>query len=147
MSAFVSTVTVTDAQLSSAPQLEPAFEHLLRKTSVHERVISILRVNEVVVDRDTFVNMFDSEAALKEGAADLGFNLTSGGLSHKREFARVVTVWKTAKVMADTKLQAFEGSRRSDHSSSVRLDVDSGRVQTEIRFSHFRRTTSLPVDV
>ena len=58
-----------------------------------------------MVDRDTFVNMFDSEAALKEGAADLGFNLTSGGLSHKREFARVVTVRKNAKVMADTKLQ------------------------------------------
>ena len=40
-----------------------------------------------MVDRDTLVNVFDSEAALKEGAADPGFSLTSGGLSHKREFA------------------------------------------------------------
>ena len=28
-----------------------------------------------------------------------------GGLPHKREFARVVTAWKSAKVMAETKLQ------------------------------------------
>ena len=32
-------------------------------------------------------------------------DLASGGLPHKREFARVVTVWKTAKVMAETKLE------------------------------------------
>ena len=79
MSGFVSSVAVADAQLSTAPQLEPAVEHLLRNSAAHESVISILRVNEVV-DRDTFVNMFDSVAAVKEGAADLGFNLTSGGL-------------------------------------------------------------------
>ena len=87
-----------------APQLEPAFEHLLRNSSVHESVIGTLRVN-AITDRDTFVNMFDSEAALKEGASDLGFDLTTGGLPHKREFARVVTSWKTAKVMSKTKLQ------------------------------------------
>ena len=81
----------SDAQLSTTPQLELAFEHLLRNSAVDESVISILRVNEVV-DRDTFVNMFDTETALKDGAAD-------------REFARVVTAWKTAKVMAETKLQ------------------------------------------
>ena len=49
--------------------------------------------------------MFDSETSLKDGAADLGFNLSTGGLPDKREFARVVTAWKTAKVMSDTNLQ------------------------------------------
>ena len=49
--------------------------------------------------------MFDSESTLKDGAADLGTNLSGGGLPHKREFARVVTAWKTAKVMAETKIQ------------------------------------------
>ena len=87
-----------------APQLEPAFEHMLRNSSVHESVISILRANSIV-DRDTFVNMYDSESTLKEGASDLGFDLATGGLPHKREFARIVTAWKTAKVMAETKLQ------------------------------------------
>ena len=62
----------TDEQLAAAPQLEPAFEHLLRNSSTHESVINTLRVNEVV-DRDTFVNMFDSESSLKDGASDLGF--------------------------------------------------------------------------
>ena len=84
---------------SSSPRLST-----LRNSSVHESIISTLRVN-AITDRDTFVNMFDSEAALKEGASDLGFDLTSGGLPHKREFARVVTSWKTAKVMSETKLQ------------------------------------------
>ena len=69
----------------------------------HESVINTLRLNEVT-DRDTFVNMFDSETALKDGASDLGFVLVAGGLPHKREFARVVTAWKTAEVMAETKI-------------------------------------------
>ena len=95
MAAFTSTISIPASQLSDAPQLEPAFEHLLRNSSVHKSVIGTLRVN-AITDRDTFVNMFDSEAALKEGASDLGFDLTTGGLPHKREFARVVTSWKTA---------------------------------------------------
>ena len=104
MAAFTSTISIPAAQLADAPQLEPAYEHLLRNSSVHESVIGTLRVN-AITDRDTFVNMFDSEAALKEGASDLGFDLTMGGLPHKREFARVVTSWKTAKIMSETKLQ------------------------------------------
>ena len=99
MAVFNSSVVITDAQLVGAPQLEPAFEHMLRNSSVHESVISILHAN-AIVDRDTFVSMYDSESSLKEGAADL-----AGGLSHKREFARIATAWKTAKVMAETKLQ------------------------------------------
>ena len=59
-------MVITDAQLVDAPQLEPAFEHMLRNSSVHESVISILRAN-AIVDRDTFVNMYDSESSLKEG--------------------------------------------------------------------------------
>ena len=43
MSGFVSTVSAADAHLSTAPQLEPAFEHLLRNSAAHESVISILR--------------------------------------------------------------------------------------------------------
>ena len=102
MANFTSTITYTDEQIASAPPLEPAFEHLRNSTT--QSVISTLRVNGVT-DRETFDKMFDSETALKEGTSDLGFNLTSGGLPLKREFARVVTAWKTAKIMAETKLQ------------------------------------------
>ena len=87
MKAFNSTIAIAADQLATAPQLEPAFEHLLRNSIVHESVIGVLRINSVT-DRDTFVNMFDSEAALKDGASDLGFDLSTGGLPHKREFAR-----------------------------------------------------------
>ena len=93
----------TRSSSSKSPQFEPAFEHLLRNSNVHEITISTLRIN-AITDRDTFVH-FDSEAALEDGASDLGFDLTAGGLPHKREFARVVTSWKTAKIMAETKLQ------------------------------------------
>ena len=103
MAVFNSSVVITDAQLVDAPELEPAFEHMLRNSSVHESVISILRANSIVV-RDAFVNMYDSESSLKEEAGDLGFDLATGGLPQKREFARIVTAWKTAKVMAETKL-------------------------------------------
>ena len=95
------TIAIAADQLATAPQLEPAFEHLLRNSTVHESVIGV----HSITDRDTFVNMFDPETALKDGASDLGFDLSTGGLSHKREFARVVTSWKTAKVMSETKLQ------------------------------------------
>ena len=89
MAAFNSTTTFTDDQLNAAPPMEPAFEHLLWDATVHESVIGTLRVN-AVTDRETFVNMYYAEAALKEGASDLGFNLATGGLPHKREFARVL---------------------------------------------------------
>ena len=64
--AFTSKITITAEQLAAAPQLEPAFEHLLRNSSTHESVISTLRANGVV-DRDTFVNMFLTEEAVRLG--------------------------------------------------------------------------------
>ena len=118
MAAFTSTIGVIAEQPANSPQLEPAFEHLLRNSNVHVSIISTLRVN-AVTDRDTFVNMFDSEAALKDGASDLGFDLTAGGLAHKRDFARVVTSWKTAKIMAETKLQT--GAVAKAHGMPVTL--------------------------
>ena len=134
MAAFTSSISIPSAQLADAPQLEPAFEHLLRNSSVHESVISTLRVN-AITDRDIFVNMFDSEAALKEGASDLGFDLTSGGLPHKREFARVVTSWKTAKVMSETKLQT-DAVARAHGVPVTLLPCDWTSLVTEFKNKH-----------
>ena len=94
MSVLNSAISYTAKQLTDAPSLE--------LSSTHESVINTLRVN-AVTDSETFVYMFESETALKDGAADLGFDLVSGGLLHKREFARVVTAWITATVMAETR--------------------------------------------
>ena len=134
MAAFTSSISIPAAQLADAPQLEPAFEHLLRNSSVHESVISTLRVN-AITDRDTIVNMFDSEAVLKEGASDLGFDLTSGGLPHKREFARVVTSWKTAKVMSETKLQT-DAVARAHGVPVTLLPCDWTSLVTEFKNMH-----------
>ena len=89
---FISTISFTDEQIAAATSPRSGI-----RTVTHESIITTLRVNEVM-DRDTFVNMFDSETALEEGAADLGIDMTSGGLPHKREFARVVAAWKTSMV-------------------------------------------------
>ena len=62
----------TAEQIANAPSLEPAFEHLLRNSSAHESVIHTLRVNSIT-DRE-----------------DLGFDLSCGGVPHKREFAHQV---------------------------------------------------------
>ena len=90
MAAFTSTISIPAAQLAGAPQLELVFEHLLHNSSVHESVLGTLRVN-AITDRDTFVNMFNCEAALKEGASDFRIRPDYGGVPHKREFTRVVT--------------------------------------------------------
>ena len=82
--------------------------------------------------RDTFVLMFDSEAALKDGASDLEFDLTAGGLPHKREFARVVTSWKTAKVMAETKLQT-DAVARAHGLPVALLPCDWTSILSELR--------------
>ena len=131
MSASNSSISVTDAQLATASSREPAFEHMLRSSTVNESVIAILRVNEVV-DRDTFVNMYDFKASLNEGAADLGFNFATGGLPHKREFARVVTAWKTAKVMAETKLQT-DAVARAHGVPVTLLPCDWTSIMTEFK--------------
>ena len=135
MAAFTSTIAIAADQLATAPQkLEPAFEHLLRNSTVHESVIGVLRINSIT-DRDTFVNMFDSEAALKDGASDLGFDLSTGGLPHKREFARVVTSWKTAKVMSETKLQT-DAVARAHGVPVTLLPCDWTSLLTEYKNKH-----------
>ena len=105
MAAFTSTVFYSCCPACRLRRnLNPPLSTFYATAQFTRVLFQTLRVN-AITDRDTFVNMFDSKAALKEGASDLGFDLTSGGLPHKREFARVVTSWKTAKVMSETKLQ------------------------------------------
>ena len=43
MATFTSKLTYTAEQLAVAPQLEPAFEHLVRNSMTHESVINTLR--------------------------------------------------------------------------------------------------------
>ena len=134
----------TADQVANSPPLEPAFEHLLRNASVHESVIDTLRV-KAITDRESFVNMFDAEAALKERSSDLGFNLSTGGLPHKREFTRVVSAWKTAKVMAETKLQT-DAIARAHGVPVTLLPCDWISILTEFKkmLAHTSQTIDCP---
>ena len=75
------------------------------------------------------------KATLKQGAADLGTDLVAGGLAHKREFARVVTAWKTAKVMSETKLQT-DALARAHGVPVTLLPADWTAVMTEFKNKH-----------
>ena len=105
MAASCSIVTFTDEQRASAPDMEPAFENLLRNLSVDESIITALQVN-MIADRETFVGLVDTEAGFMKNAPDFGIDLENGGVAHKREMSRLITAWKHARVAAETKLQA-----------------------------------------
>ena len=113
---------------------------------LYTKVSLTLCVSTLLLDRETFVNMFNAEAALKDGASDLGFNLSTGGLPHKREFARVVSAWKTAKVMAETKVQTDAVARA--HGVPVTLlpsdwTFHSYGVQEKVWLTHRRRSIAV----
>ena len=65
------------------PDLERAFENLLRTLNVDESLINALRIN-MITDRETFIGLDDSEAGFKSIGPDLGIDLTNGGLAHKK---------------------------------------------------------------
>ena len=60
MAVFRRTMTFTDEQKASAPDLELAFENLLRTLNVDEALITALKVNKIN-DRETFVGLDDTD--------------------------------------------------------------------------------------
>ena len=104
MAVFRSTLTFTEDQLATAPDLEPAFENLLRTLNVDESLIKALRIN-MITDRETFIGLDDTEAGFKSIGPDLGIDLTNGGLAHKREMSRLISAWKQARLASEAKQQ------------------------------------------
>ena len=86
MAEVSSTLTFTDEQIAFAPDLEPAFENLLRTLNVDEALITALKVS-MINDRETFVGLDETEAGFKNNAPDLGIDLVNGGLAQKREMS------------------------------------------------------------
>ena len=64
--------------MSRKPQRRTWNGHSNTSFAAHGSIITALRVNEIT-DRDTFVNMFDSEKGLSSSAADLGANMSGKG--------------------------------------------------------------------
>ena len=103
---FQATLSFTDAGKAAAPSMEAALENLLRNASIAESVIWALRINEIT-DCEVFSSLDSPEDGLKTNTADFGIDhrLHPAGpsLTHKRDMAQVISVWKQAKVKADTK--------------------------------------------
>ena len=115
---FVSTVALTDDQKASLMDLEPAFEHLLRDVGLEENTILALRHCRIK-DRETFTGLADAPEELRSIASDLGIDLTSGGMPHKREFSKVLMAWKRTKVQ--TEVGTSTEALQRQHGEPVRM--------------------------
>ena len=56
-------------------------------------------------DRETFTGLVETASEMKEISSDLGIDVSTGGMPHRRELAKVTTAWKRAKAQADVKEQ------------------------------------------
>ena len=128
--AFQSKRVITDAQMSNAVTLEPAFEHLLR-----DATICALR-HAKINDRKTFSGLAENPSELRDLAGDFGIDVSGGGMSHRREFAKVTTVWKRAIAQADMKEpdgSTAKATRWKNHAVARTLDEHYGAVQSQVR--------------
>ena len=115
---FQSRCVLTEAQKTSAVSLEPAFEHLLRDVGVDEATIWAFR-HAKINDRETFTGLVETASEVKEISADLGIDVGSGSMPHRREFAKVTTAWKRAKGQAEVKEQTE--ARQKQHGERTTL--------------------------
>ena len=141
---FVSILTLTEQQIADADQLEPSFEHLLRDAKVDNGTILALRHCEIS-DRETFVGLDDSAEGLKSLAKDMGIDLESGGMPHKREFSRLSTAWKKAKAQLEVKTTTEALQRQ--HGEPVTMlpeDWTSVVVQFKKKFGSDLQDEELP---
>ena len=103
-------IPITDAEKSAAPPMEPALEALLMQVNLHEDVIWKFRINELC-DRELFVAIDRDEDALRATMkSDFGLD-PEKGFAHKREVAKVVKAWNTAKIQSDVKVKADAAAR------------------------------------
>ena len=102
MAELHSTLAMSAEEKATAPQLEPAFEALLRSGNIHKNVIWACRVQDIL-DREVFVALHHTvEGFTQAVSAGLGID-PAVGFSHSREMAKMVKSWNSAKVPAEVK--------------------------------------------
>ena len=98
----------TDADKLNARALEPAFESMLRQAEVCEDVIMAIRLQEIH-SRHLFAALDRSEEGFCDTCKEAYHVDPNLGFKHKRErereLGRLLTVWNTARVQRDTKIQ------------------------------------------
>ena len=94
----------SDEQKAAAQQLDPSLEALLREVNLNEELIMAFRVQEIH-DRGLFVALDTSEEGLRKTAEEAFGVDPAKGFIHKRELAKIVKAWQTAKVQNETKVR------------------------------------------
>ena len=131
---FVSTLEMTAEEKATAPQLEPAFEALLRSGNIHEDVILACRVQDIL-DREVFVSLLHTVEGFKEAVtAGLGIN-AAVGFSHSREMAKMVKAWNSEKVQVEVKTKVDAVAKAHDEPISM-LKCDWVSLMTRFGDQH-----------
>ena len=86
--------------------------------------------------------MFDSEAALKDGASDLGFDLSTGGLPHSRASSRLGKPQKLCLRLSSRQTLLLEPTVFQSHCSRVIGHRSSRSSRTSS--GSISQTTSFP---
>ena len=116
--AFTSSLELLSAQRADAPPLEPSLEALLREVNCHEEVIMAFRVQEIV-DRGLFVALDSSEEGIRKTAQEAFGIDPEKGFAHKRELAKVVKAWSTARVQNEAKTKVDATARAHGEAVSM----------------------------
>ena len=87
---------------ATAPQLEPAFEALLRSGTFTKKSYGHAE-SKTFLDREVFVALHHTVEGFSQAfSAGLGID-PAMGFSHTREMAKMVKAWNSAKIQADIK--------------------------------------------
>ena len=116
---YVEDYDVQPSSSSAAPQLEPAFEHLLRNSIDARKCDFHTSCPTKWLTATPSLTCSSPKKRSLRARQTWASILWPVVLPHKREFARVVTAWKTAKIMAETKLQTDAVTR--EHGVPVTL--------------------------
>ena len=114
--------------------MEPAFEHLLREVVLDEATIWALR-HARINDRETFTGLVENASELKEISADLGIDVSTGGMPHRRELAKVTTAWKRANAQAEIKEQT-EPQQKQNGERITLLSEDWTSITVQFKAKH-----------
>ena len=83
-------------------------------------------------DREAFTGLVENASELKEISADLGIDVSTGGMPHRREFAKVTTAWKRAKAQAEVKEQT-EALQKQYGERITLLPEDWARIMVQYK--------------
>ena len=81
-------------------------------------------------DCEAFTGLVDNASELKKISADLGIDVSSGGMPHRRELAEVTTAWKRAKAQADVKEQTEALQKQHGERITLQASWSSSRSST-----------------